>query len=733
MAEDTTPKSSPDPKPGGGGDEEDGGKQVLGIARLCGEARPYWGRMGVATVFLVITTLSNLATPVIFGRIVDVLTGSGAEDGDKATRHGELVFNVIVLLVVAVVQAIATFIRAYLFNSSGVMLVAQLRRKLYQHIMRQEIAFFDQNKTGELLSRLGGDTTMLKDAVTTNVSMALRNMATVLGGIVYLFLKSWKLALVMLALVPTVAVLAVIYGGFVRQLSKDSRKALADSSEVAEESFTLVRTVRSFAAEARMYDKYTEKVDETERLGLCVAACSGLFMGLVGLIATGCFAGIVFYGGTLVLSGSITSGVLTSFLLLAITIGASIGGLAALFGSLMSALGANERVFAILDKQPTIPLGEDDGRKGADAAVAINEAAFSSAGSMPQGSLNGGPMSGSGAGASQIVPASGGASALRLRATGGALGGMEAGQLGMAMSAADVEQTMEQPTLLYTPKVSFSGRVDLRDVWFTYPTRPDSPVLRGISLSILPGQQVALVGSSGAGKSTVAQLLERFYDMTSGQILLDGIDIRRLDPGFLRASIGMVRQEPVLFGGSIGDNIRFGRPDATQDQIEEAAKVANAHDFIVGMADGYDTLCGEKGVRLSGGQKQRVALARAVIKNCGLLIADEASSALDAESEAVVLEALSRVMRGKSSLSIAHRLSTVRGADVVCMLSKGVITASGSHEELMGKSERYKQLVRRQLVHSDAERVAAGLGPFAAGEEEDEEDGEEEEGEGTVD
>ena len=205
----------------------------------------------------------------------------------------------------------------------------------------------------------------------------------------------------------------------------------------------------------------------------------------------------------------------------------------------------------------------------------------------------------------------------------------------------------------------------------------------------------------------MVQLIERYYDVDRGQVLLDGIVVRRLDPGWIRASVGLVRQEPVLFAGSIGENIRFGRPDATQEQIEAAARVANAHDFIVGMAEGYDTAVGSNGVRLSGGQKQRVALARAVIKNCGLLIADEASSALDAESEAVVLEALRRVMTGKSSLSIAHRLSTVRGADVVCLLDHGVIEASGTHEELMGLSESYAQLVRRQLVHSDAEKEAS--------------------------
>jgi len=489
------------------------------------------------------------------------------------------------------------------------------------------VGFFDATKTGELISRLASDTAVLKDAVTVNISMGLRYAATVLGGIVYLFVLSWKLSLVMVAVVPAVAISAVVYGRYVRTLSKEQQKALADASEVAEESFAAIRTVRSFVAEPKQIAAYAASIDTTLVLGIRNAWASGVFVGVTSAVTSCAFIGIVYYGGTLVIEGAISEGVLTSFLLYAIQIGAALGGLAGLFGAIMSAMGANDRVFKLLDRTPAMPVAG----KGAQPA------------------------------------------------------GIE-------------------------------GRVRLSDVHFAYPSRPDAPVLRGLDLDIPPGRVHALVGTSGGGKSTVVNLIERFYDVQSGTVALDGADVRSLDPRWLRSRLGLVRQEPILFACSVRENILFGRPGASDADIVDAAVKANAHGFITAFPDGYDTVVGEKGVRLSGGQKQRVAIARAILKDPAVLLLDEATSALDAESEHLVQAALERLMVGRTVLIIAHRLSTVRNADVVNVVDGGRVVASGSHDELLESSELYATLVRRQLSGLAAEAEAVGGdGAAAAG------------------
>ena len=463
---------------------------------------------------------------------------------------------------------------------------------------------------GELLSRLGSDVTILKDTVTTNISIFLRSTATVLGGVAYLLVLNWRLALVLLAIVPLTAIGASVYGRYVRGLSKDTRKALASATEVAEESIGAVRTVRAFANEPRQQAQYAVKIEESLQLGIKTAYAYGLFSGGMQGFTTLAFTGIVWYGGHLVLNGQLTVGTLTSFLLYALQIGGSLGMLASLFGNLMQAVGANDRVFQLLDRTP------------------------------------------------------------RIAVSGG--------------------RTL--------PRSSITGTVQLRNVDFSYPTRPDVPVLKQFNLKLQPGKVTALVGPSGGGKSTVAALMEGFYFPQSGAVLIDGHDVRDLDGSWWRRQVGIVRQEPVLFHCSIADNIRFSRANATDDQIQEACKVANAHDFIMSFPEGYDTQVGERGVRLSGGQKQRIAIARAVCADPAICIFDEASSALDAESEHLVHAALDRLMQGRTVLVIAHRLSTVRNADEVVVVHQGRVAASGTHEELLHSSELYSQLVARQLA-----------------------------------
>jgi ATP-binding cassette subfamily B protein len=495
--------------------------------------------------------------------------------------------------------------------------------------MALEVGFFDATKTGELISRLASDTAVLKDAVTTNISMAVRWLATALGGTIYLFVLSWKLALVMVAVIPVIAISSVVYGRYVRSLSKDAQKALADASEVAEETFSAIRTVRSFVGEPKQTKHYDDSIATTLDIGIRNAWAGGVFIGITTAVSSCSFIGIVYYGGQLVIQGDITEGVLTAFLLYAIQIGGALGGLAGLFGSIMSAMGANDRVFKLLDRVPKMPVSGE--------------------GIRPD---------------------------------------------------------------------SFSGQIELDDVHFAYPTRPDAPVLKGLALKINPGEVHALVGSSGGGKSTVVNLIERFYDVQSGSVRLDGRDVRELDPSWVRAQMGLVRQEPVLFGCSIRENIAFGRPQATEEEIQAAARLANAHDFVTGFPDGYDTIVGEKGVRLSGGQKQRIAIAAATLSGVSdtgpkVLLLDEATSALDSESEHLVQTALERLMVGRTTLIVAHRLSTVRSADVVHVVHGGKVVASGSHDELIRTSALYSALVRRQLSGLSGSADAASSAPAA--------------------
>jgi ABC transporter fused permease/ATP-binding protein len=582
----------------------------LPFSRLAELARPERKLLLWGTLALLIGGGAGLVYPRAFGWIVD-----DAQRGDPAVIQRD----VLIMLGVIAVQSLGIGLRMHLFTVAGERIVARLRRRLYAHVLSQEIAFFDGRRTGELMSRLASDTTVMQTTVTINASMALRNVVLLVGSVTMMFLMSVKLAGLMIGVVPLIAVSAVLIAKRLQKLSRASQDALADSGALAEESLSSMRTVRAFGRERGEASRYGEAVDRSFTLARRRSARLSTFVAVSYFASFAVVAVGLWLGFRLKAAGEITGGDLLSFVLYGATAGFAISGLGEIWGELMKVRGAGQRVFELLDRNAAMPLGT----------------------TSPEGD----------AAPAGLVP----------RETRGA--------------------------------------VELRDVTFRYPTRPDVAALHEVSLTIQPGEVVALVGPSGAGKSTVAALLPRFYDPDAGAVLLDGVDLRRLDPGWLRGRLGMVAQEPVLFGTSIADNIRYGRPEASDAEVEAAARAAHAHEFVERLPQRYATLVGERGVQLSGGQKQRVAIARAILKDPAVLILDEATSALDAESEALVREALAVLQRGRTCLVIAHRLSTVRDADRVVVMDQGRIVQQGRHAELVAdEGGLYAQLVQRQLA-----------------------------------
>jgi ATP-binding cassette subfamily B protein len=570
------------------------------LRRLLALARPEWKLLGWGIACLAIGSAMSLLYPQGIRIIVDgALSAQSLQKVDRAA---------LLLGAVALVQGVAVGFRYILFSIAGERAVTRIREQVFGRILDQEIGFFDQRRTGELTSRLSSDTTVLQSALSGNISIGLRNAVQAIGGVVLLILTSPSLTLLMLAVVPPVALGAVWYGRKLRKLSKEVQDALASASEIAEEAISGIRTVRSFTAEPAEIRRYTAETQRSYALARRRSFFGGAFMAGAQIGAFASAALVFWYGGHLVVRGQMTVGGLSAFLVYTLLVAVALGAVADIWADFMRALGAAERVFELLDREPAM---------------------------APSGGA--------------VLPV-------------------------------------------------VAGAVELSQVSFAYPSRKDVRVLDDVSLRLEPGEIVAVVGPSGAGKSTLAGLIARLYDPSAGRVLLDGRDVRELDVAFLRRQIGTVAQEPILFGTSIAENIRYGRPGATDDEVREAARAANAAGFVERFPSGYETLVGERGVQLSGGQKQRVAIARAVLKDPRILVLDEATSALDAESEHLVKEALERLMRGRTTLIIAHRLSTVKDAHRVVVLDAGRVVQSGAHAELLREDGLYRRLVERQFV-----------------------------------
>ncbi len=568
------------------------------LRRIFALARPELPWLAVATLALVGTSGLSLVYPQLVQRIVDgILADGGAEVVNQWA---------VLLVVLFALTSVLTAVRMYFFTVAGERVVARLRRRLYISLVNQEVGFFDAHRTGELTNRLAADTTVVQNTATVNISMLLRYAITAGGAVAIMAWTSWRLTLVMLALVPVAAVGAMFYGRVVRRLSRKVQDALARATNVAEETLSSIRTVRAFAQERREAARYGAEVDVSYELARHRARYNAIFGAIAAFAGYGAISGVLWYGGILLTEDRMTMGELTSFLLYTFTIAFSIAALAGLWQDFMRAVGASERVFELLDRPSSLVSGE-------------------------------------------VTP------------------------------------------------VEVRGRIRFNDVAFHYPTRRDVTVLEGVNLTLEPGEIVALVGPSGGGKSTIAGLLSRFYDPVDGHITLDEVDLRELDADWLRGRVGVVAQEPILFATSIGENISYGRDGATPEAIRHAAEAANAADFVLALPEGFETAVGERGVRLSGGQKQRIAIARALLADPPILVLDEATSALDAESEHLVQDALRGLMKGRTTLVIAHRLSTVRSADRIAVVDQGRIVEMGTHEALFEADGLYRQLVERQL------------------------------------
>ncbi|CAM9224865.1 unnamed protein product [Pylaiella littoralis] len=593
--------------------------------RLLELARPESHLIGGAIGLLLGTTGISLAVPKVMGGLIDsVMQGMGTYTPWEAAA---------ILMGMFGVQSVMLTARVGLMAVAGERVAARLRNLAFGSMIVQETAFFDRNRTGDLVNRLASDVLLVQGSVTTSAAQGLRNLMMVVGCTGMLTFLSPELAVVSVAVFPPVAGVGVWFGRRLKKQQKKVQEALAGSSSVAEEVISNIRTVRQFSAEFREKDRYSEKVDVSYQMARRVGVTDAFFSGSMHFGGHASLCAVMALGGQQVASGALSVGDMTSFLLYSTFLAVNFGGLTGVYSQVMRALGASERVMAIISS--------------AEAPTATATGDTISSGSISTAASN------------------------NLEIAGGAALGS-----------------------------TVAGRVIFKDVHFSYPTRPHAPVLGGMTLEVEAGSSLAIVGASGCGKSTVLRLLTRLYDPQSGTIELDGVPLRTLEPRGLRDRVGVVEQEPVLFGGTVADNIRYGRPEATQKEVESAAAVANASAFIEAFPDGYDTQVGEGGVQMSGGQKQRIAIARAVLKDPAIMLLDEATSALDSESEHLVQAALERVTEGRTSLIVAHRLSTVRSmADKICVLNKGEVVEIGSYAELANKPDgHFRRLVQYQML-----------------------------------
>jgi ATP-binding cassette subfamily B protein len=565
-----------------------------------------------ALFFLALAAATTLTLPLAMRRMID--HGFGSTDSTFISQYFSM------LLVIAALLAVASAARYYFVITLGERVVADLRRDVFAHVTKLSPAFFDSAQTGEIVSRLAADATQIKSVVGATASVALRNTIMGLGAAGMMVFTSPKLSLFVLGAIPLVVLPLVAFGRSVRRRSRAAQDTLAEATAYATEQIGAVRIMQAFTNERMVTGRFAAAVEAAFQAarGSIFARSFLTFFAILTIFAS--VVAVLWVGSRDVLSGAMSAGTLSQFLIYSVIAAGALGALSEVWGELSQAAGAAERLTELLAEEPAIK-----------------------------------------------APAN--------------------------------------PVALPTPA---RGAIEFRGVSFVYPVRRDRPILDGVSFKVKPGETLAIVGPSGAGKSTIFSLLLRFYDPASGQVLVDGVDVARADPEDVRSRIAIVPQDVAVFAASARDNIAFGKPAAAAADIEAAARDALADDFIRALPEGYDTLLGERGVTLSGGQRQRVAIARAILRDAPILLLDEATSALDAESETLVQKALERLMQGRTTLVIAHRLATVLKADRILVMDGGQIVEEGTHQSLVAKDGVYARLARLQFERgADAFRGAA--------------------------
>lgn len=552
--------------------------------------RPYAVPFGIGMFFLAVSSVSSLAIFYSLGDLINL----------QESNFSEKVRPVVIFMgIILIIQAISSYFRIYTFAIVTENSIARVRQDVYSKLITLPMSYFSSKRVGELSSRISSDITTVQSTLTTYLAEFIRQIIIIIGSVVIMGVTSIKLALFMLATLPTMALFAVFFGRYIRKLSKKTQEKVAETTTIVEETLQGIATVKAFTGELFEILRYKRSTDDLIKIGMKNSVFRGFFASVIIVLIFGAVIAIVWFGSSMVGHNGFRNGDLFRFFLLSVFMAGSVGGLADTYGQIQKAIGSTEHLLDILDEQPEY----------------------------------------------------------------------------------------EKPYAAGNEKKLISGKIAFSNVSFSYPSRKDFPVLKHLDFIVNPGEQVAIVGPSGAGKSTLTAMILRFYPTDEGTIYIDDIPVNDFDLGTYRSQVALVPQDIILFGGSIRENIRYSKPNATDEEITEAAKKANAHTFITEFPDGYDTIVGERGTKLSGGQRQRIAIARAVLSDPAILLLDEATSSLDSESERQVQDALDKLMQGRTSIVIAHRLSTIRNADKIMVMDKGELKEAGTHDELIRKEQ----------------------------------------------
>ena len=653
---------------------KEGFQKALKIFRF---TLPYKGTFFVGFIFLILSQITSMSIPLLMGQMVGAIVSpqkSGSQGIENIPTNGfsqkiegflnpnstQLTLNDVTFLFafLLILQAIFSFFRVYTFTKVSEQSMRDLRKTLYTKIITLPIPFFEKNRVGELMSRITTDITQLQDVLSITLAEFFRQIFTLVGGIILISFLSSKLTMFMLLTFPFLVVAAIIFGRFIRKNSKKVQDELASTNIIVEETLQSINVVKAFTNEDLEVKRYSSSVQKVVDYAMKAATFRGAFISFIIFVLFGGIVGVVWYGGNLVLQGELAFKDLFTFIIYTGFIGGSVGGLGDMYAQIQKTVGASERILEILEEKSEIEVG---------SSSMMNE---------PTNTL---------LSVSSQTTEFDLALSVRTQTTTGTQYSIE-------------ELKSDSVSVSKVPPSEAEGAIVYQNVAFSYPSRPDMEVLRNINLEVKAGEKIGLVGYSGAGKSTIVQLLMRYYKLTGGQILVDGKNINEYNLTDLRKNIAIVPQEVMLFGGTIYENIAYGNPQASENEAIEAAKKANAFDFIESFPEKFQTIVGERGVKLSGGQRQRVAIARAILKDPAILILDEATSALDSESEKLVQDALDTLMQNRTTIIIAHRLATIRNVDTIYVLKEGEVSEQGSHDELvLIENGIYANLVKLQF------------------------------------